>query len=233
MKKIILFIVLAISIAPVYAQTSVGVIGGYNLSFVYPETNWTAWRYQVSEGSGWRAGVVADQHLWKNFYLQPQLIFNQKGHNYSYTSDAPSYDHYDYKRRLLYLELQANLLYKLQIGNGKLVLGAGPYIGRGISGRERIDIYLNDQGGQQYVLDYNVIKYKNKYPPFDLYYSATNTTYVKSYDIGFNQLAGYELKNGLFFNITYSLGLNNTDYHVKSFNGYLGITVGYFLKRFS
>jgi hypothetical protein len=233
MKKIILFILLSTCIAPVYAQTSVGVIGGYNLSFVYPESNWTAWQHHASEGSGWRAGLIADQHLWKKFYLQPQLIFNQKGYNYSYTAEAPSYDRFDYKRHLLYLELQANLLFKPQIGNGKLVLGAGPYIGRGISGRERIDIYHNDQDGQHYILDYNVIKYKNKYPPFDLYYTTTNVTYIKPYDIGVNLLGGYELKNGLFFNITYSLGLNNTDYHIKSFNGYLGVTVGYFLKRFS
>ena len=233
MKKTILFILLAISIAPIYAQTSVGVVGGYNSSFVFPYTNWEAVNYKVSYGSGWRAGLISDQHLCKKFSLQPQLILNQKRYNYSYSPPTPSSVQAEYKRHLLYLELQANLLFKPQIGNGKLFLGAGPYIGRGISGRERMDLYYAGQNGQQYRLDYNIIRYKSKYPAVDPYYSEANVIYLKPYDIGINLLAGYELKNGLFFNVIYSLGANNTDYHVKSYNGYLGITVGYFLKKFS
>ncbi|MCF6402838.1 PorT family protein [Chitinophaga filiformis] len=229
MKKIILFILLATGIAPAYAQTSIGVIGGYNLSFVYPDVNWEPWNYKVSYGTGWRAGLVADQHLWKNFYLQPQVIFNQKSYNYSTIADI--YDtHYEYKRRLLYLELQAHLLYKPKIGNGRLFLGAGPYIGRGVSGRERVEGY---QDGRHSSLDYNIIKYK-KYPPFNSDHSELGVDYMKPYDVGINLLGGYELKNGLFFNVIYSLGTNNTSYTVvRSYNGYLGISVGYFLKKFS
>ncbi|SHM77324.1 porin family protein [Chitinophaga sp. CF418] len=233
MKKIILFILLTIGLAPAYAQTSVGIVGGNNLSFVYPETNWETWNYKVSYRAGWRAGLIADQRLSKNFYLQPQLILNQKGYNYSRV-DTSADTHYKYKRHLLYLELQAHLLYKPQIGNGKLLLGAGPYIGRGISGRERIEGYQLDQDGQQYkFVEYNVIKYK-KPSPFNPYYSEFDATHMKPYDVGLNLLAGYELKNGLFFNAIYSLGFNNTSYYaIKSYNGYLGITVGYFLKKFS
>ncbi|PSL30911.1 outer membrane beta-barrel protein [Chitinophaga ginsengisoli] len=229
MKKIILFILLVISIAPVYAQTSVGVIGGYNLSFVYPDINWTPSNYKVSYGTGWRTGFVADQHLWKDFYLQPQLIFNQKSYNYSTIANVND-AHYKYKRHLLYLELQAHLLYKPKIGNGRLFLGAGPYIGRGISGRERVEGY--DQDGRFSSLGYDIIKYK-KPPPFNRDYDEENVTYMKPYDVGINLLAGYELKNGLFFNVIYSLGTNNTSYDAtRSYNGYLGLTVGYFLKKF-
>lgn len=229
MKKIILFILLTIALAPTYAQTSLGVAAGYNSSFVYPDTNWEPWNYKASYGNGWHAGLVADQHLWKNFYLQPQLLFNQKSYNYSTITDV--YDtHYKYKRRLLYLELQAHLMFKPKIGNGRLLLGAGPYIGRGISGREKIAGF--DQTGQQSSLDYDIIKYKKR-PPFNTDYSELNVNYMKPYDIGINMLAGYEMKNGLFFNIIYSLGTNNTSYDaIKSYNGYLGLTVGYFLKRF-
>jgi len=234
MKKIILLVLLTIGLAPAYAQTSLGVAGGYNLSFVYPEINWEALDYKVSMGSGWRAGLVADQRLWKNFYLQPQLIFNQKSYNYDYTSDIPPNTQNEYKRHLLYLELQAHFLFKPKVGNGKLILGGGPYIGRGISGRERVDVHYVDQDVPVHIRDYNVIKYKSEYPGYDPNYTTSNVTYVKPYDIGINLLGGYEMKNGLFFNVIYSLGANNTgNYSIKSYNGYLGITVGYFFKKFS
>ncbi len=233
MKKIILFILLAISLAPAYAQTSVGIVGGYNLSSGYLESNWEGWHYNVSSRSGWRAGLIADQPLSKKFYLQPQLILNQKGYNYSPIIDIPDNPYYKYKRQLLYLELQAHLLYKRQIGNSKLFLGAGPYIGRGISGRERVESYQLGQDGQPYIYpEYNIIKYKK---PVNRNYSELDVTYIKPYDVGLNLLAGYELKNGLFFNAIYSFGFNNHSRYdaYKSYNGYLGITVGYFLKKFS
>ncbi len=91
-------------------------------------------------------------------------------------------------------------------------------------------------GGQQFNhLDYYVIKYKKKYPPLDPYNTVGAVRYVKPYDAGVNLLAGYELKNGLFFNVIYSLGLKDTGYFstYKDKNVCLGLSVGYFLKRWS
>ncbi|MCF6402839.1 PorT family protein [Chitinophaga filiformis] len=233
MKKIILLALLAIGITPSFGQTSVGIIGGYNLNSIYPKSNHEVLGYKVSSRSGWRAGLVADKRLWKKFYLQPQLLLNEKGYNRPFTTNvAPAYATGEFKTRLLYLELQANLLFKQQIGKSKLFVGAGPYIARGIGGLETWDIQSYDQNGVlQSSTNYSAIVYRNKKPD----YSYGNVVHVKPYDVGFNFLAGYELKNGLFFNVTYGRELNNRGYTrgFESKNTYFGLTAGYFLKRFS
>jgi len=234
MKKIILFTLLAIGTAPTYAQTSVGIIGGYNLNSIRPNSTWKALGYDVSSRSGWRAGLVADKRLWKKFYLQPQLLLNEKGYNSTYLWDVPpSYSNTHLKTRLLYLELQANLLFKQQIGNSKILVGAGPYIARGISGIQILDsdYYNSNMGSMARSINYAVVNYRSKAPD----YVYGNIVHIKPYDMGFNMLAGYELKNGLFFNVVYSLELNNNGFnkHYKNKNTYFGLTAGYFLRKFS
>ncbi|SHM77286.1 outer membrane beta-barrel protein [Chitinophaga sp. CF418] len=234
MKKIILLALLAVGIAPVHAQTSVGITGGYNLNSIRPNSSIEAMGYNVSSRSGWHAGLVADKRLWKKYYLQPQLLLNEKGYNYTYgMNEAPTYSFNKFKTRLLYLELQANLLFKQQTGNGKLFVGAGPYIARGISGLERWDgqSYNSNMGSVVRFTKYSVVNYRSKAPD----YAYGNITHIKPYDKGLNFLAGYELKNGLFFNVVYSLELNNRGYdnNYKNKNTYFGLTAGYFLKKFS
>jgi hypothetical protein len=233
MKKFLLLALLASSMLPVYSQTSVGIIGGYNLNSVYPKSKLEMAGYNVSSRSGWRAGLVADKQLSKKFYLQPQLLLNEKGYNRAFASnEAPTYPSGEFKTRLLYLELQTNLLFKQQIRNGKFFAGAGPYIARGIGGTERSDgQYYDTNNKLQRFTDYYVIKYRNKIPD----YTYGKIAHVKPYDAGLSFLAGYELKNGLFFNVTYSMELNNRSYTKasESKNTYLGLTAGYFLKKFN
>ncbi len=230
MKKIILLALLAIGILPAYSQTSIGVIGGYNLSSIVPKRNLESWGYDVSSRSGWRAGVITDHHLWGKFYLQPQLLLNRKGYDYSFHNEV-SGNYSKRERQFLYLELQASLMFKQQLGKGKLIVGAGHYIGRGITGKERLTGYMDLDGRQVYFIDHSKIKFKSKEPsnstfPYD--------TYAKPYDLGINCLVGYELKNGLFFNVTYSEGITELGYYNgPGGNTYWGLTVGYFLKRFN
>jgi hypothetical protein len=222
---------MSIGIIPVYSQTSIGVIGGYNSTTIYPKQHLDALRYSVSATSGWRAGLIADQHLGGKFYLQPQLILNQKGFDYS-AALAPTY--FETQRHLLYMELQANMVFKQQIGKGKLFVGAGHYIGRGIAGREKTKGYY-EQGGVGYnYTEYHIVKYRSKFPESNPNSYELNVTNVRPYDIGINFLAGYELKNGLFFNANYSTGLFDVGYYDKAIsNFYVGLSVGFFLKRFS
>lgn len=233
MKKIVLIALMAISIMPVYSQTSIGIIGGYNSTTIYPKQHFEAVSNDVSSTSGWRAGLIADQHLGGKFYLQPQLIFNQKGFSYS-DSNSRVY-HLEVQRHLLYLELQANIVFKQQVSKGgKLYVGAGHYIGRGIAGRNKTKASTEQDGVMYMYTEYDIVKYRSKYPEFDPYSREINVTYVRPYDIGINFLAGYELKNGLFFNASYSTGLFDVGYYNKSIsNFYIGLGVGFFLKRSS
>ncbi|MCF6402840.1 PorT family protein [Chitinophaga filiformis] len=231
MKNFILLALLAICTAPAFAQTSIGIIGGYNHASLRSRNNTKASGLDVNPYAGWRAGIITDHHLFGKFHLQPQLLLNTKGHNIDVTSsDAVQYSFVYARRRFTYLELQTSLLFKQQTGAGKIFAGAGPYIGRGISGKDRYDEEWNGRR----ISNYYPIKYRDKEP---IGAEADGVTYLKPYDIGVNFQAGYELKNGLFFNAVYSLGLNHI-FHGHSSgnidkNTYFGLSVGYFFKKFS
>ncbi len=233
MKKILLLALLLVSMLPIYAQTSIGVIAGYNRSSTnpgnykgqYPNSNF-------SFKSGWRAGVTTDHRLSKKFYLQPQLLLNSKGRNYDvpYSQELPQ--ELSSTIQLLYLELQANMVFKQQWGSGKFFVGAGPYIGRGVGGSEKRTGYIEINGEKHHFDTKYKVKFVNNVPiPAD-----DNNTYYEPNDVGLNLQAGYELKNGLFFNAVYSLGLTNL-YHSPADpnpkNTYWGLSVGYFFKKFN
>ncbi|SDG11345.1 outer membrane beta-barrel protein [Chitinophaga filiformis] len=228
MKKIILLALLAVSIMPAFAQTSIGVIGGYNLSSITPKL----YGYDVTSRSGWRAGLIADRRLWSKFYLQPQLVLNKKGYNYAFYNSETGISGKT-ERQLLYAELQAIMLFKQQFHGGKLFAGAGAYIGRGIDGSERSKNHYELNGSPVTSTTHYDVKYRNNEPEYIP--GSEVKRYVKPYDAGLNFLAGYELKNGLFFNATYSLGLTELGHWGgwNSRNTYWGLSVGCFLKKFS
>lgn len=227
MKKIILLAWLAIGIAPAFAQTSVGVIGGYNLSSVTPKL----YGYNVTPRSGWRAGLIADRRLWSKFYLQPQLVLNKKGYNFDfYNSETGTSGKTE--RQLLYAELQANMLFKQQLRGGKLFAGSGAYIGHGINGSETTKAHYELNGSFVTTTTHYDVKYRRNEPEYS---GVTTVRYVNPYDAGLTFLAGYELKNGLLFNVTYSVGVTSLGHWGgwNSTNAYWGLSVGYFFKRFS
>ena len=136
MKKIVLLALLNLGMLSASAQTNFGILAGFNNS-----TQRYADRVPKLEKKFyllWHAGVAADIPIAGRFYLQPQLLVSAKGgnsevrdldRNVYFTSDLTS------KVRLLYLELPVNVLYKLPLGPGKLIAGAGPYIAYGLGGK--------------------------------------------------------------------------------------------------
>jgi hypothetical protein len=233
MKKFLLLALLSVSMLPTYAQTSVGLIGGYNLVSIYPrnfEDQYPNSKYSFR--SGWRAGLITDHRLSKKLYLQPQLLLNSKGRDYKvpYTQELPQ--ELSSSIQLLYLELQANMVFKQQWGSGKFFVGAGPYIGRGIGGSEKRKGYVEINGAKTYFDAKYKAKFVNNRPiPEDERFA-----YFEPNDVGLNFQTGYELKNGLFFNAVYSLGFTNL-YHSPADpnpkHTYFGLSVGYFFKKFS
>ncbi|PWV46613.1 hypothetical protein [Chitinophaga sp. S165] len=231
MKKILLLALLFVSMLPTYAQTSIGIIGGYNRTEVHFSNSYSVGYLDKSSASLWRAGLIADHHLWKKIYLQPQLLLNAKGENSKAFDDTrPGYVYFNESiSRLLYLELQSNFIFKQQWGKGSFFAGAGPYIGRGIKGRDYDKGYV--------IIDNQKSDFDTK---TDIIFSSkqgeeNKAAYQKPYDAGLSFQAGYELQNGLFFNAVYSLGLSNLGYdsEVKVKNNYFGLSVGYFFKKFN
>ena len=93
---------------------------------------------------------------------------------------------------LNYLELPLNLVYKGALGNGKIYLGLGPYLAYGIGGK----VKMGDEEVD--------VKFKNKVTEDDY---EEDVFFVKALDAGGNIFVGYELSQGLFFQLNTQLGM--------------------------
>lgn len=78
---------------------------------------------------GFNIGANVEIPVAPDFYLQPGLLFTTKGAKWKST---------DVKTTLSYLEIPINLLYKPVLGDGRLLLGFGPYVAFGV-GSSNID----------------------------------------------------------------------------------------------
>jgi len=217
MKKQVVLVLLALAgTLTTYAQVSFGIKAGYNNSSVSGDGSGFTKRL-----SGFHAGGVADISLAENFSLQPQLLFIMKGgkaEGYSENVGGVEISYPETKLTLNYLELPVNFLYKHEAGAGSIFVGAGPYLGFGLSGK----VKAGDED-----MD---VKFDGK-KESELEGEDATVGHLKRLDAGANFLAGYELKNGLLFGVNYSLGLTNLDPDGgKSKNNYFGISVGYLFK---
>jgi hypothetical protein len=233
MKKIILFVLLSLCVLSSDAQITFGIVAGVKNPMQRPIGKDVNRKFYLL----WQAGVAADIPLTGRFYLQPQLLVSAKGSR----SEAHDLDSTVYwesavsgKHHMMYLELPLNVLYKHPLGAGKLVVGAGPYIAYGLGGKSNMAITNRISGNIE--RSEIKIRFKNKTSP------GSGYDYYKPLDAGLNFVAGYELGNGLCFNVNYSLGLTNispsnvtvngtTYFYNPVRNSYLGITVGLFINR--
>ena len=79
---------------------------------------------------GFHAGVFYEISVASDFYFQPNLLFNMKG-----AKD----DDIDANMNLGYIELPLHFLYKPQLGSGKIIVGFGPYVAYGVTGKLKGD----------------------------------------------------------------------------------------------
>lgn len=225
-----------------HAQTSFGVTAGFG-------TATEKWGGKLGDGvsskfqPSFRAGVIADIKLARRLYLQPQLLFSTKGSR-SFVDGLDSSVYYlrniTYKTRLAYIELPVNVVYKHPLRSGKLVAGLGGYIAHGLYGKYKSDGYNPRTGTTiHYEQDVKFLhKIDHSNPDEYLKYSQ-----YKPIDAGINLIAGYELQNGVSFNVNYTRGLTRTGREMVEFdngsgigtgkrtNSYFGISVVYVLKK--
>ena len=133
--------------------------------------------------TGFHAGINAEMPVGIDFYLQPGLIFTTKG-----AKDR----NIDAVTRLSYIEIPVNLLYKPVLGEGKLLLGFGPYVAVAVGGETEVNGLVNtiEFGG--------------------------NPGELKRVDAGANMLAGYEFRNKLSVQLNTGLGLINLKNRISS-----------------
>jgi hypothetical protein len=133
---------------------------------------------------GFNAGVNAEVPVAPDFYVQPGVLFSTKG--------AKSKDDDDLKINLSYIEVPINFLYKPELGDGKLLLGIGPYIAFAVGGK------YTDENGKE-----TDIKFKNEITATEY----LSDPYFKRIDVGGNLLAGYEMSNNISIQLNAQLGM--------------------------
>ncbi|MFZ2898960.1 MAG: outer membrane beta-barrel protein [Saprospiraceae bacterium] len=137
---------------------------------------------------GFHAGISAQLPLVPEFFIQPGLLFSTKGGKDEGIFVPTTY-------RLSYIELPLNLVYKGQLGNGFVMVGFGPYIAYAVGGKVAIET-----GGATTKAD---IEFQNTVEASD----PLAVVYFRALDAGGNIFAGYEMANGVFFQLNTQLGM--------------------------
>lgn len=137
-------------------------------------------------------GVVVDIPVAPDFYFQPGLLYTTKG--------AKSQDQFlginmSAEYNLSYVELPLSLLYKPTLGNGKLLLGFGPYAAYGIGGK--VKYQMNNIETDEKIV------YGNEYSSL----IANDLKYFKALDFGANLFFGYQVASGVSLQMNAQLGL--------------------------
>ncbi|SEN98110.1 Outer membrane protein beta-barrel domain-containing protein [bacterium A37T11] len=118
-------------------------------------------------------------------YIQPGVSYQGKGAKFIDTEEG------EYKQNTSWIEVPINVVFKVPTGTaGHFFVGAGPYIGFGISGKNKLS---DKNGNSSEIGDFKFGKDKS----------------LKSTDFGFNFLAGYQLTSGLIINGGYGLGITD------------------------
>jgi hypothetical protein len=166
---------------------------------------------------GFNAGVNVEIPVATDFVLQPGLLFSLKGAET--TGEGLSG-----KVNVDYIELPVNFIYKPVLGDGRLLLGLGPYVAYGVGGRIKIS-------GSGTDIEQN-LKFENDLSESQL---LDDEFYVRPLDAGANMLAGYEFAFGISVQLNAQWGLlkinpgydgdSNDKSSVK--NTGFGISVGY------
>jgi hypothetical protein len=162
------------------------------------------------------AGVQANIPVAPEFYFQPGLLFTTKG------AKTNSFLNSDAEFTINYLELPLSFLYRPLLGTGHFMLGFGPYVAYGLSGKTDINV-VGISGKRD-------IKFANEYTGVLPY-----GEYFKRMDYGANLFFGYELQNGFFVQLNTQLGLakinakNNTNPNADTAlrNTGFGLSIGY------
>jgi hypothetical protein len=206
MKTKIFTIALILSLSASFAlgqaaekgKTSFGVLGGINFQNLNGKFS-SGDKLANDMLLGYHAGVNLQIPIVPEFYFQPGLMFAVKGAKNTTTIFGTEFTD---KTKLNYIEMPLNLVYKGALGNGFIMIGFGPYLAYGISGKQIIE-------GGSVTLERGV--------DYD------------AFDAGGNIFAGYEMASGLFLQLDTQLGMVNInpDDEPTTKNTGFGLSLGY------
>jgi hypothetical protein len=196
---------------------SFGLRGGFDLQNINGK-DFDGAALDLSLVPRFNAGVVVEIPVAPDFFIQPGVLFSTKG---AKANDVLFGQNLSLEYNLGYIEVPISFLYKPVLGNGRFLLGFGPYLGYGITGK--VEYTINNTTTTEDI-EYTK-EYAGLLPEFNKF---------KPLDFGANVFFGYELAGGLSFQINTQLGLaeinaeNTSISSEASFkNTGFGISLGY------
>jgi hypothetical protein len=208
-----------------HAQISLGAQAG--ASFAKSKTDnfasITGFELDTKNRIGFTGGLVADIPIGESgLRLMPELNFVQKGLKAEGSIEIDFLGQIvtaqtDASVNLNYLDLPVNLAYAIEAGNGRFIIGAGPYASYGLSGNIKVKVSALDQSEEE---------------TQDVDFGSGEDE-IKRMDFGANFMAAYVMNNGFLVKFNYSLGLTNLNNSSEGDwkNRHFGLTVGYFFLR--
>lgn len=183
MKKSLLLLAVAIGFASAsYGQTSYGLKAGVTFPKFVAKSGSISSSSKAST-SFYLTGYM-DSRVANNLSIQPGISLQGKGGK---GYDDSSLGNAEAKIDLMYIEVPVNFVYYIPAGSGDVFLGAGPYVGFGLSAKGTLK---NSSGSISES-------------------SSFKDAGFNVFDGGLNFLAGYKLSQGFLLNGGYSLGLAN------------------------
>lgn len=178
--SMLLILVLSASFALAQEKTkmSVGILGGLNFQNLNGKLS-SGDKLENDMLLGFHGGVNVQIPIAPEFYFQPGLMFSKKGAKNTYTIMGAEFTN---QIKINYIEMPLNLVYKGAIGNGFVMLGFGPYLAYGISGKQ---IFEGKSITFERGVDFN------------------------AFDAGANIFAGYEMASGIFLQLDTQFGMLN------------------------
>lgn len=209
------------------AQTKVGLRAGINYSKLTVKDGADHKRATQSV-PGIQLGLTADVPLFGSFYVQPGLLYASRGFKEE-TSSSLGYG-VNFEVKVNYFEIPVTFLFKPEFGNGKLILGAGPYVGIGTGGLWTSDSQVIVQGDIAIGNKGDVIFRNDGFEGGNL----ESYNYGRPVDYGAGFLLGYEHKTGIYIQGNAQMGIANLQSRYGDFkpkgtmrNSSFGISVGY------
>lgn len=152
--------------------------------------------------TSFQVGIVGDLYLAESVYLQPGLLVTGKG---SKTQDGEPEDatYFRATSNPVYVEIPMNLVFKAPVGqSAKFFLGAGPYLGIGIAGKNKTEGKIL---GASFNGEEN-IRWSDDDPTTLSYEEGAGFGIMKRFDYGLNGTVGLE-GNSVVLSVNYGLGL--------------------------
>lgn len=193
-----------------------GIKGGLNMSNILMKDEEDSYGDETNWKPGFHIGLTAEFPIAENFAFETGLLLSSKG--FSASESMTDYGE-TYKSKgcvnLLYLDLPLTVKTYMNVGQSRIFVAFGPYIGYGLTGRSKFEETYNGETESE---------------EEDVNWGSDEEDDVQRLDFGLTAGLGLEIRS-IQIGLSYQLGLANinadTSYGQKITHKVLGLSVAY------